>query len=63
MTDRTTLRQDSRQMSPVILRLIEEIRREREESSSQSPGSYNRAHNRHNRSGSYNRAYTRHMGS
>lgn len=51
-------------LSPVLARLIEEVRREKEEQAGEaSPHAYNRPHNRHNRSGQpggYNRAHNRH---
>ena len=49
------------EISPVLLRLIEEVRQEQEEfSEGKPPINYDRAHNRHNRSGGYNRVHNRH---
>jgi len=46
-------------MSPVLARLIEEVRQEKEEAARPAPSAYNRIYNRHHRSGGYNRAYNR----
>ena len=55
---------DPKRASPVLLRLIEEIRREQEDADEgDRPADYNRMHNRHNRStppGTYNRMHNRH---
>ena len=47
-------------LSPVLARLIEEVRREAEEGEETQPTDYNRAYNRHMGGGSYDRAYNRH---
>lgn len=51
-----------KEIPAVLLRLIEEVRMEREEAeeAQNRPTGYNRVHNRHNRSGSYNRVHNRH---